>query len=162
MPSKNVQVNMRLLRKSRPILRPGDVFTYLMPDQLFRFGRVIRTDASIGGFPNCVLLYFYEATSRSKDNIPILDKSDLLIPPVATNRQGWLRGFFETLVNRSLTPEEVFDPHCFWSPIQEWCFDADGHKLQTRFEPCGDYGVHSYRTIDDEISKALGIPLAPD
>lgn len=162
MPKDDVRVNMCPLRKSRPSLQPGDIFTYLMLDQLFRFGRVIRTDANIGCFPNCILLYFYKATSKSKSVVPGLHKTELLIPPVCTNRQAWLKGYFETLVSKALTPEDVLDPHCFWSPIQKCYFDLDGHRLPKRYEPCGDYGVDSYRTIDDQISKALGIPLAPD
>ena len=51
--------NIRILAPSRKKnVREGDVFTYLMPDARYRFGRVIATDARIGPMEGCLLLYF--------------------------------------------------------------------------------------------------------
>ena len=41
-------------------------------------------------------------------------------------------------------------------------FDEYSNKLAKPSSPIGDWGLDSYRTIDDAISEALGIPLAPD
>ena len=35
-------------------------------------------------------------------------------------------------------------------------------KIKKCIEPVGVWGLDSYRTIDDAISEALGIPLAPN
>jgi hypothetical protein len=42
------------------------------------------------------------------------------------------------------------------------CFDEFAVRLARCIEPCGQLGLHSFRTIDDAVSEALGIPLAPD
>ena len=36
--------------------------------------------------------------------------------------------------------------------------DEVGRKLLRRFDPCGEWGLASYRWIDDHISDAMGIP----
>lgn len=162
MVSKQVHLNMRLLRPSRPNLKPGDVFAFLMPDGLYRFGRVIRTDATIGRLPNSILIYVYRCTSSAQAPLPMLSPSDLLIPPCGTNRQAWLKGYFENVAHVPLVSQDVLPVHCFWDMVYQCHRDDDGNRLPKKSEPCGDYGLHSYRTIDDAISQALGIPLAPD
>jgi len=148
---------MRVLNKSRRRLHPGDVFTFQMPDDLFRYGRVITTDAFIGGFPNCVLIYLYAESSRDKSDIPRLQKNDLLIAPLGTNRLAWIRGYFEFVANVPLTADDVWPVHCFWDdPFQRYV-DEHGNKLPHRFEPCGFDGLNSFLTIDYQISAALGI-----
>lgn len=52
------------------------------------------------------------------------------------------------------------DQHCFLSASRGKYFDDQGHELPGPIEPVGDYRLHSLRTIDDEISDALGIPPA--
>ena len=156
------QVNMRVLTKSRKRPKPGDIFVFQMPDGLFRYGRVIRTDAVIGGFPNCTLIYIYSATSATKLPVPKLTKEQLLVPPIGTNRQPWLRGYFETIECRPFDHDDVLKTHCFESPTFKKYFDDQGRTLDDRCEPCGTYALDSYRTIDDAVSRALGIALAPD
>jgi hypothetical protein len=55
---------------------------------------------------------------------------------------------------------DVLPQHCF-QDSRGWYFDEQGNRLHAAVEPVGQWGLHSYRTIDDEISKALGIPPAP-
>jgi len=153
---------MRVLEKSRKKVRPGDIFAFQMPDGLFRFGRVIRTDATVGGFPNCVLIYVYRPAQMTKLPIPPLRKSELLVAPLATNRQPWLKGYFQTMERGELNQHDILECHCFWDPARLRYVNDDGRVLAERIEPCGFDGLGSYRTIDDEISKALGIALAPD
>lgn len=155
-------MNMRVLKKSRRRPKPGDIFIFQMPDKLYRYGRVIRVDATIGGFPGCTLLYIYSVTSETKMPVPVLKRDELLLPPKGTNRQPWLKGYFETLEYRQLELDELLPAHCFWDPVYERYVDADGQQLDRRCEPCGFDALSSYRTIDDDVSKALGIPLAPD
>lgn len=40
-------------------------------------------------------------------------------------------------------------------------FDEQGRPLPAPVEPCGQWGIGNYRIIDDLVSRALGIPLAP-
>lgn len=41
-------------------------------------------------------------------------------------------------------------------------FDENGNEVRGPIEPVGDYGLHSYRTIDDTVSEALGIDRVPE
>lgn len=154
--------NMRILVKSRKRPKPGDVFVFQVEEGRLRFGRVISADARVGPMQNCLLLYIYRASSAEKHRIPNLSKDDLLIPPVMTNSLAWSKGYFETVEHRPLRQEDVLPVHCFWSCANQRYYDDNNSELRRRSEPCGFYGLAGYRAIDDEISKALGIPLAPE
>jgi hypothetical protein len=69
--------------------------------------------------------------------------------------------YFEFVENRPLTPMDRLPKHSF-KDTRDWYFDEHGNRLPGPVEPVGQWGLHSCRTIDDELSKALGIPLAPD
>lgn len=155
-------MNMEILKPSRKRPRAGDVFAFRMPDRLHRYGRLMRTDATIRFFKDCTLIYIYRVATREKIPAPRLLREDILLPPMCTNFLPWSRGYLETLESRPICADDRLPVHCFWDSIHLCYMDDDNHVLDERHEPCGEYGLHSFRTIDDEISKALGIPLAPD
>ncbi len=166
-----VVTNMRVLKKSRKRARPGDVFALQVEEGRFLFGRVMRLEARIGFFDfqsqttqfwNCVLIYIYTATSSDKHNTPELNKERLLVPPMMTNLLPWSKGYFETVEHRPLRQEDSLPVHCFWDAFCQCYYDDNGNRLPGRSEPCGVYALKSYRTIDDAVSEALGIPLAPE
>ena len=77
------------------------------------------------------------------------------------NRKGWSEGVFETVGNVPLGDGDVLDQHCF----RRWngkYFDECSNQLPGPVEPVGDFGLHSFRTIDDDISDALGFERVPD
>ncbi len=155
---------MRVLKKSRKPVQAGDIFVYQMPDDLFRFGRVVRTDASIGGFKDSILVYFYRKASKSRVPIPGLNKNDLLIAPVGMDQGAWTRGYFETVEHRPLQTEDVLRTHCFWddSRVFELYRDEYGKRIPGRLEPCGLFALASEVTIDAKLGSALGFLLSPD
>jgi hypothetical protein len=154
-------MNMQVIRKSRKRAIPGDIFVYQLPDNLYRYGRIIRTDVSGGGFSSCILLYFYRLDSWQKTPIPDLDKDDLLIPPQMTDRYFWTHGYFETIEHRELGQEDVWPVHCFWDLVYKRYVDEYGDPLARRYEPCGTFLYRTKITLDDDISKALGFLLSP-
>lgn len=77
------------------------------------------------------------------------------------NAQGWLRGYFKHLENRAIAPNERLAVHCF-KDLRGGYSDEYRRPLQEVTQPVGRMGLESHRTIDDAISGALGIPLAPD
>ena len=155
-------MNLRVLKKSRRKPEVGDIFALQARAGEYLFGRVVSVDARIGGFDNVVLVYVYNARSTTKASVPMLDKRNLLVPPIGTNRQPWLRGYFETIATQPLRAKDVLAKHCFGPSFAGKYYDEQGRELQARTEPCGEYGVESYRTIDDAISDAVGIPRAED
>ena len=87
--------------------------------------------------------------------------TNLLLPPIITNKQPWTKGYFETIANYPVRKDEQLEVHCF-KDSRGWYFNEQGKRLQGKTDPVGEWGLHSYRTIDDAISIALGIPLSPE
>jgi hypothetical protein len=162
-----VKTNLRVLQPSRKKLRAGDVFAMQMPDDLYLFGRVISTDA-VSGFSfsaSAILIYVFRTRSEVKapPRREDLRPDNLLVPPILINRLPWSRGYFETIDHRPLEDDEVLAQNCFWDvALRGQYFDEKGHELPGPVEPVGRYGLNSYRTADDKISKALGFERVPD
>jgi hypothetical protein len=162
--AQEVATNLQVLSPSRKKPKPGDVFAMQLTDDQFVFGRVVSTEAHAGpAMPGAVLIYVYRTRSDTKE-VPAAEEmrpDRLLVSPIMTNKQPWSKGYFETLANVPLGEDDVLDQHCF----RRWdgrYLDEDLNELPGPREPVGDYGVHSFRTIDDEISDALGFERAPD
>jgi len=154
-------MNLAVLRKTRRDPKAGDIFAMLPPDGQFLYGRVINTDANPLGVGGVILLYIYRARSSEKRAIPDLRRGELLVPPLITNKRPWTMGYFEHLKEAPLTALDHLPQHCF-RDVRGWYFDEAGKRLHGPVEPVGQWGLHSFRTIDDEVSKALGIAVAPD
>lgn len=156
--------NLRVLKPSRKRPASGDLFAMQLPDERFLFGRVIATDAEIGPMKDVILVYIYRPRFDSKDVPPRSELSPerLLVSPMMTNRLPWSKGYFETVDHWPLQPGDVLPQHCFLSAARGRYFDEKGNELPGPVEPVGDWGLHSYRTIDDEISDALAFERAPD
>lgn len=92
--------------------------------------------------------------------IPLLDFKNLLVPPMATNQIPWSKGYFEHLENRPLKDREILGQHYFKSHARGKVFDEYGCEVLNPCGPVGEFGLQSYRTIDDKISEALEYPLS--
>lgn len=142
---------------------PGDVFLLQPSNESFIPGRVIAVDVVAAGFPGAVLIYIF----RTRAQVPVvpplesLSPSQLLLPPILTNRLPWSRGYFRTLANLPLAEDEVLPRHCFRSSQGRY-FDETATEVSGPTEPCGDWALQSFRTIDDQVSDALWIPRAAD
>jgi hypothetical protein len=152
---------MEVLEPSKRRLRVGDIFAFRVRGHPYRFGRVIRTDAKAGPFDKLVLIYLYAPTSPERDKIPELRVDNLLVPPLLTNRLPWSRGYFVAVDNRQLSDADVLAVHCF-EDSRGNLYDEMSNEIDHRVEPMGEFGVQSFRTIDDLISDAVGVPRVPD
>lgn len=157
-----MRVNLSVLKKTRRSPGVGDVFVMQPPDGTFIFGRVVRVDATIGPIKNCILIYVYRARAREKTRVPELLRGELLVPPIMTNKLPWSKGYFEFVESKSLGPMDVLPKHCFHDETRGWYFDEYSKRLPGPLDPVGSWGLDSFRTIDDKVSEALGIPLAPE
>jgi hypothetical protein len=161
-----VHTNLRVLKPSRRKPRVGDVFAMRLPDEAYLFGRVVSTDARwtlAVGAGRAVLIYVFRDRTLSLElaDRSVLRVDRLLVPPVMTNLLPWSRGYFQTVGNMPLGPGEVLLKHCFLDGARGRYYDEYGNELPRSVEPVGDYGLHSYRTIDDLVSEALRIPPVP-
>ncbi len=154
------KTNLKVLHPSRRGPVVGDVFAMLPPDGRYLFGRVISTNAKAAWTFTAILIYVYKFRSSKKEVPPqhVFAARDLLLPPLMTNRLPWSKGYFETLGNVPLTADQMLRQHCFHSFNGRYVNEF-GDELIRPSEPCGELGLESYRTIDDAISKALGIAL---
>ena len=158
-------MNLTVLQKSRKRVRVGDVFAMLPCDGQFVFGRVIGDDAR--PFPdhpevNALLLYIFRFRAPKPTPPHRLPASALLIPPVITNRRAWTEGYFMTVENRPIETGEQLPRHVFRDYLFGRLVDEFGRPTAPSDSPVGEFGLGSYRTVDAEVSAALGLPLAPD
>src|SRR3954452_9236707 len=125
--------NLIALSPSRKRLAEGDIFAMRVLDLGFVFGRVISTEAiwAVGGEDSGLanLLYIYSGVHTELNPPHRLKPEALLIPPVMTNRLGWSRGYFQTIANRPLKPEDVLRVHCFRRSNGEF-YDERGSRLR--------------------------------
>ena len=157
-----VTTNLRILAPSRKAPKAGDIFVCRPQGRGYFFGRVVRTDAKMRYMSDSNLIYVFAIESETKTPPERLSAMHLLTPPLMTNRQPWSRGYFETVAHRGFELGERLPLHCFYSAVRKTYFDDNENELSEKREPCGTYGLASYRIIDDEVSKALGLSLAPD
>lgn len=158
---RTLTMNLAVLKKTRRAPEVGDIFVMQPPDGQFLFGRVIDVAAEIGPIKDCILIYVYRLRASQKVPVPELLRGQLLVPPMMTNKQPWTKGYFEHVENRPLSAMDRLPQHCF-KDMRGWYFDERSRRLPGAIEPVGEWGLDSFRTIDDEVSKALGIPLSPD
>ena len=152
--------NLRVLGASRKAPSPGDIFVLSPIESVYLFGRVVVADASVGRMP-AILIYVYDivrATPETPD-VSVLKPERLLLPPLLTNRLGWSRGFFRRTGHAPLAPDDVLAIHCFRDSRGRH-FDEHSRPLAGPVEPVGQWGLHSFRTIDDAIGDVLGLPRA--
>jgi hypothetical protein len=155
-------MNLRVLKKSQRRPQVGDVFVMQMDGTNFLFGRVVSIDANPLGVGGGILIYIYRANAPCKASVPTLDRNRLLIPPLITNTLPWSRGYFEHIQSRPLAVGDVLPQHRFWDPLRGVFRDEQGNVVPDPSEPCSTWGLHSFQTIDDELSKAIGLPLSED
>ena len=158
-----MRTNLQVLKPSRIKPKQGDVFARHIRDQ-YLFGRVISTEAMAGwSMPGAILIYIFRIAQRSltAPSPEATRPENLIIAPAMINRLPWSRGYFQTVERRLLVDGDVLGQHCFRSSSGRY-FDEHATELPSVVEPCGNWGLHSFRTIDDELSGALGISLAPE
>ena len=156
------RTNLKKGERSRKTPQPGDVFAMEFPGNRWLFGRVIANDAISGMGGPSILIYVYdiESTEKALPDRRELRPDRLLVSPMMTNRLPWSRGYFQRVANVPLDDEDVLDQHCFLRGFFGTYHDERGNQLPGPVEPVGEYGLHSFASIDDEISDALGIPPA--
>lgn len=134
-----------------------------LPDGDYLFGRVVAgpLDRSVAPMPGSFLVYIYRHRSpEPAPNHDELRRDCLLIAPAFVNQLGFTKGYLNVVDNRPVENADLLPNHCF----RRWngdYLDERGRPLKARTEPCGEWGLGNYRTLDDQLSDALGIPRAP-
>lgn len=117
MPQKQKIEVVQAFEPSRRHIRAGDVFIYRMSNGLDYYGLVAKHKFDLGGFKNCLLLYFFNATAQDVAiNELSVRKHGLLFAPTLGGSECWREGYFSTLRRVELTGEMVYPNHYFKYP----------------------------------------------
>lgn len=160
----DVGTNLRYIKRSTKKPEKGSIFTMLPPDGKYLFGRVIEAalPRARAPMPGANLIYIYAARSHTKEPpFAQLIRSRLLVAPIYTNRMAWTKGIFATVAKTEINKSDLLQQHCFWDALRKRYIDVDQRPLDDPVEPCGSWGLVSFRKIDDLLSDALGIARVP-
>lgn len=154
--------NLQILKATRKPVVAGDIFAMKLPDGGHLFGRVLEADIKDlhrAPMPGSYLIYVYRYRSETlqPDDLELAPEK-LLLPPLFINKMPWNRGYFLTVSHQPLRPEDHLSQYCFWDGVHQRFCDEKHQTLPHESEPCGDWGLVSYRWLDDQISDAVGIP----
>jgi hypothetical protein len=162
----NPQTNLQVIRPSRKKPLAGDIFTMLLSDDTYIFGRVIDADITEPGrapMPGSYLIYVYDVRFGDKRvEVAALVPDRLLLPPVFINKLPWRKGYFETISHAELGPADLLPRVSYWDAARARFVDQGGNVLSEEVQPVGEWALFSYRWLDDQISDALGIPRVPE
>lgn len=159
------ETNIKVIKRSTKKPDPGDAFAIQLSDDTFIFGRVIGAELGPPMAPMSLayLIYVYNVRSLEKElDLDALTPSNLILPPVFINRMPWTKGYFEKVGHQDLEPGHRLTQHRFWDAARSRFVDERQQPLPHEVQPCGDWGLSSYRWLDDQISDALGIPRVPE
>ena len=145
------------MKKSSKHPQQGDVFILQPQKNLFYFGKVIQinlksTDSLIKGM---TLIYIYDSSNGEKVVPKHFDEEELLISPIIVNNQPWIRGYFETIDNISVSEREKNLEFGFWDLLTREYVDVQGKKIKNRPKYCSIYGLGSYGIVGKEVQNAL-------
>jgi hypothetical protein len=155
--SKYPPCNMILMEPYKKKLNVGDIFVIKYSNSYF-FGRV--GDIYNPGKHQLYVVYVYNNSSSSINIIPELDKNFLLVKPCIINRLGFSRGYLKVVDNLPIDDKNGFpilsytDGRYYYNSLNYKIRKPQGFIVKLSFG--------NYRTLDDEISNKIGIPLAPD
>jgi hypothetical protein len=161
-PIPEIATGFRVLKRTRRRPESGDVFTFqlnCLPER-FYFGRVVATDTHIGNLQDVILIYIYRLFSKDKQHIPRLVSTDLLLPPKGINALPWTKGYFEVIASSNNLREDLLPVHCFRDYLTGGYVDEYGRHLPGPTEPVGFNAMGSYKTLNEDICKALGFQSA--
>lgn len=153
-------LNMMLLKHSRKKPQDGDIFA-MSYEVGYLFGRVMLAEIPNGRpMPACSVVYIYEEIAPDMNpDISLLTPGRLLIPPQVIHHSMWRMGLFETVSHVDLVGGNFLPQTCFRDNVIAPFVDLYGNPVEDCYEPCADWGMNSAASLDDEISRALKLPV---
>lgn len=141
-------------------VKTGDVFRIQLEEGDAVFGRVVDADFALGKVPGLALVYVYDLVSnRTVPDLTRLTPHNLLVPVQITNKVGWRRGAFQTVLRQPLLETDVLPKHRFqyWDKGRPIVVDDQGAEIVGDNRPVhGVFLLTGYDLIIDEVRAALG------
>lgn len=157
-------MKMQILKKSNKDPIKGDVFRLMFEDGRVFYGKVLadRVDPTFMRIPRSEseraklwAIAIYCPSESSEERL-----SRFLCKPQIVNRQGWLRGFFETIGNVELSSYDIENSR-YWGEF-DFFYEIDWETLTCKrvskpeVKWIGELGVGNHLTTADDICLALG------
>lgn len=157
------KINLEIQRRAKKPAVDGDVFSLRLKGGKYLYGVVINGKVPMLDWVGVlVYIYKFESTDRIVPPKESIGTKQLLIPPVILDPACWRTGVVETFHHFDLESVPRLAKHCFWDVVDEQYVDELGNSVPRKSDPCGTYGIAPPRGLDNDVSRALGIPLAPD
>lgn len=137
--------------------KEGDVFYFKLSDDRFGYGMVALGKIDVGPFKNAIVIYIYDNFMPSLDESIVLNKENLLLPPIITDASCWKNGYFVTFKNLDPNSRDIYPEHYFKNPIMDIVFDSHGTEvnLLTDNIPVGRESIQFHKNIIRSIEHVL-------
>ena len=156
------EYQLRLIKKTKPVLQDGDVFVLSPRENVFFYGKVLKTpinhiekDTFVHG-KNVVLIF------NNKTNKPTIDDfnpdySKLLIRPAIVDNSYWNKGLFYNVGNAGISGLEKGLNYGFYKIgiNSNWYCKEDGTILENKPQLLGVFGISTITGIASQIEKEL-------
>lgn len=150
---------LEFLERTRKRRKVGDIIAMKTPSG-YLIGRVVDTAAQWSSDPRAKanLLYIYSPLFDAKPTVfdaEHLRLHDLLLPPVMTDNQGWLQGYFETVGNVNIERTETLTRHCFYNDLTDTFWDERGIQLRGKSKWAGRASIIGLGGVAYLVKRAL-------
>lgn len=158
-------MKLQVLKKSSKRPLRGDIFRLQHEDGRIFYGKVLadnvdptfmRIPCSEGERAKLWAIAIYSPSESCEKRF-----AEFLCEPQIVNRQGWLRGYFETIGKIEPSPYDIENSR-YWVDFSGSFYEIDWKTLTGKMvsKPnarwIGDLGVGNHLTTADWISSALG------
>lgn len=148
-----------VMKKSRKKPVVGDVFVIQPKENHYYFGKVIETNIQGKNlnFQGMNLIYMYNCLSHDKEIPDNLDECEFLFSPTVVNFQGWLKGYFETVGNQSVTVKELNVDYGFFDDFetQDKFYNLEGERTSHKPKFLDFVGLSSYGYVGRQAHRVL-------
>jgi hypothetical protein len=145
---------LRILKKSRSNILPGDIFTLSLNEGEYYFGKIIKTNVSVFSEDN-FLVYIYNYLTKDRTEIPELKLINLLTYPILISNQVFQKGYFEKVGHDDAYLNEIFPAHIFFDPLKENYVTEFGKVTDKPQSEVGIYGIVSQSSLATILEKSL-------
>jgi hypothetical protein len=147
---------LKVLQKSNKKPKEGQIFVLEPKENLFCFGRVIKTNVeSRDSFVNGMyLIFIYDYFSDTEEMPEDLLRKDILIVEVI-NAQLWRKGFAKNIAEIPVTKEEINADYGFWDILREYYVNLKGDYIEVIPKYKGTYGLGSYGSIGRQLNRII-------
>lgn len=137
--------------KKRP--KRGDLFSVKTVEERYGVGLVVENEAKVPfSNPNFNLIYFAKRSYTDLKQFSVHDFAELLIDPIVTNNQLWLKGYVSVFRHGFPVDDFKLSSHAFSFPtgtVDEFAQPVDGEAAVFQG------GIASPVLIERRVSDAL-------